>query len=361
MFSLLEERSESVADYHAGQMAQMRGGTWLGSPQSIEAAVSVTVVQAAVRLVSGQIARAPMYVLHPDGTSDEPPEWLLQPDPEDTCANTISQMVMSLMLDGNAYALITGRDASGPLSIRVLNPRMVDVSRPSPEAPLEYRVQNGGQLMLVPRHRVIHAKGMCYPGDDKGVGPITFGARLMGLAVAETNYAALRFHPGDRGPAIPEYVVETDAALSQDQANRIVKQIKKKVTGQERGPLFLHSGARAKVLELSAQDLELIVSRKFSDVQLCTMMGVQPHLLGVQVENSMTYSNVLMDQLGFKTFTLEDWANRLGAGLALRTLPRGDVLKFDLDELSRDLAMPGATLEIDGAAQTAKFTSQGGG
>ena len=349
------------------QQAPANPAVWTGPPGSgilggvfpLEAALQITVVQACIQLVSGQIARAPIYVEHPDGTSDAPPDWLLQPDPEETLADTISQMVMSLMLDGNAYAWITARDPGSiaPRSIMVLSPSEVGVTRPTPLGRREYRV-NGE---VVPSDRVIHVKGQCLPGADTGIGPIEYGARQMALSRAETHYATARFAPGDRGPGIPEYVVETDGKLTQEQADGIVKQIKESVTSTERGPVVLYGGAKAKVLEFSAAELELIVSRKFSDVQLCTLMGVQPHLVGVQVENSMTYSNVLMDQQGFKVFKLEDWANRLGAGLALRTLPRGDVFKFDLDELTRDLMMPGATLEIDGTAQTAKFTSQGAG
>ena len=356
MFSL-QERSASAEEYRDNWLAEVWSPAARLGVQSVEGAMSVTVVQACVNLVAGQIARAPIYVEHPDGTSDEPPEWMIQPDPEETLASVIWQMVMSLMLDGNAYAWITARDEMlAPRTLKVLNPREVQVFRPDEGGMLRYMVRG----VEVPRFDMIHAKGACFPGADKGMGPISYGAALMGLSLAERNYAALRFHPGDRGPGIPEYVVETDAKLTQDQANSIVRQIKDKVNGVERGPLFLHSGAKAKALELSAAELELIVSRKFTDVQLCTMMGVQPHLVGVQVENSMTYSNVLMDQLGFKTFTLEDWANKLGAGLALRTLPRGDVFRFDLNELAADLALPGGSMEIDGTAMTAKIT-QGGG
>ena len=328
-------------------------GSGLGG-YPMESAMQITVVRACALKVAGAIARAPIYVEHPDGTSDEAPDWLVQPDPETTCSDVVSQMIVSLMLDGNAYAFVTRRRSGSvePESIMVLSPREVGVTRPTVGGLLEYRV-NGE---VVPRDRVIHAKGMCLPGDIVGSGVLIHGARLMALATAETNYAALRFARGDRSPGIFEYALKSPAALKQEQADAVVRDIKRKADGQSRGPVFLHSGMDVVKLEFSSQELELISSRKFTDVQLCTMMGVQPHMVGVETENNQTYKNVLMDMQGFKVFTLEDWANRLGTGLAAKTLPRGDVLRFDLDELSADLAMSGTTMDVDASAMTAKIT-----
>ena len=363
MFSLLERGSElrhdvvDPADWTGVVFSQSgsSGGAFGAYP--MEAAMQITVVRACLAKVSGAIARAPIYVEHPDGTSDEAPDWLVQPDPETTCSDVVTQMVVSLMMDGNAYAYITRRQMGSiePESIMVLSPREVGVTRPKVGGPLEYRV-NGE---VVPRDRVIHAKGMCLPGDIVGSGVLQHGAQLMALSRAETNYAALRFATGNRSPGHFEYAVKTPSQLKQEQADAVVADIKRKANGQSRAPIFLHSGMDVVKLEWSSQDLELIASRRFTDVQLCVLMGVQPYTVGVETESNQTYKNVLMDMQGFKVFTLEDWANRLGTGLAAKTLPRGDVLRFDLNELSADLAMASTTMDVDATAMTAKITQNG--
>ena len=100
------------------------------APQALS---GITVVWRCISLVAGQIASLPLVVERLDGSVGELPPWLRQPDPEWTLENTISDMVVSLMTDGNAFVLIGSRDSMGrPSSFRVLDPLSVQVRRADP-------------------------------------------------------------------------------------------------------------------------------------------------------------------------------------------------------------------------------------
>ena len=76
------------------------------------------------------------------------------------------------------------------------------------------------------------------------------------------------------------------------------------------------------------------------------MMQVPAHLVNVQTENSMTYSNVRNDMISLAAFGLENWAAKLSAGLSRTLLPRGKRLVFDLDDLFRRLWMMVGTQSV---------------
>ena len=338
------------SEWTAAVWALQRGSGAHGSATrswSPEAAMSLTTVQACIALVAGKLATLPLFVTDvrgEPGNREELPFWLEQPDPEQTREDTITQMVCSLMTDGNAYALVTSRYYHGePSSIKVLHPTDVTLSRPQRDGRLEYRV-NGS---LVDRDDIVHARGMMYPGSDIGVGPITYGARLVGAALHEAEYVARRFDDKGFGAAVPDGVIESDNTLTQQQSKDIDKQVNAAVGGLRRGVLILDGGLHYKQLQFSAREMELIASRKYTNVELCSMMQVPAHLVNVQTENSMTYSNVRNDMIALAAFGLENWAGKLGAGLSRTLLPRSKRLVFDLDDLFRRLWMMVGTGEIN--------------
>ena len=302
-----------------------------------ESLLQVTVAQACVSLLSDQIATAPMYVQRPDGSRAEPPAWLAQPDPEQSCCDTVTQLVVSLLTAGNAYAVITSRGAGAmPTSIKVLSPTDVVLSRWQDSHRLRYQVCGS----YVPLQDMIHVRGLTLGGYDIGVGPVSYGARLMGIAGREADYAALRFDQSGNGAAIPDYFIESDQPISSEQAKRVGRQLQAKAGGLQRGPLVLDAGMKARRIEFTAEELELIVSRKFTDTQICSMFGVPPHLVAVQTENSMTYSNVRDDMTALVALQLKPWGRRISTGLSPHLLPAGHMLGFDFSELTRDLSMP---------------------
>ena len=337
--ALQERRGMDSGSWNAAVWSLQRGSGAYGHSTrrwTPEAAMSLTTVQACIAMVAGKLSTLPLYVEDMSGNREELPSWLHQPDPDMTREDTITQMVCSLMTDGNAYALITSRYFHGePSAIKVLHPLEVMLSRPAKSGRLEYRV-NG---TLVDPADIVHVRGMMYPGSDIGVGPITYGARLVGAALHEAEYVARRFDDRGFGAAVPDGVIESADPLTTEQAKRIDAQVSERVGGLKRGVLVLDGGLHYRQIQFSAREMELIASRKYTNVELCSMMQVPAHLVNVQTENSMTYSNVRNDMIALAAFGLDSWSTRLAGGLSVRLLPRGKRLVFDLDDLFRKLWM----------------------
>ena len=358
MFSLQERQSVS------GPSAQWTADVWsnLRSPMSHfqvsplprmapEQMLAVAAAQACITMISNQIAAAPIFLESTDDegvvTREPAPSWLEQPDPDNTCCDVVTQLMTSLLTAGNAYAYITMRDGFfRPRGVKVLHPTQVSVERKG-DGPMRYRV-NGE---LVRTEDMVHVRGLMFGGTDVGIGPISYGARLMGMANAQEGYAGARFDSSENGAAIPAYFIGTDQAVSEDQAKGVVRGVRQVAAGSATAPVVLPLGMKPMRVELTAEELELIVSRKFTDNQICSMMNMPPYLVGVPSENTMTYSNVRDNMLALVVFTLKPWARRLSAGLA-PLAPPGKSLRFDLMSLTKDLAAT-TTMTVDANAMTA--------
>ena len=121
----------------------------------------------------------------------------------------------------------------------------------------------------IPRADMVHARGMMYPGADIGVGPITYGARLISAASLEAEYVARRFSDNGMGAAVPDSVIEADGPVTSDQTKKIGQQISARSGGLNRGPLVLDGGLKFKQIQFSAREMELIASAASTRMSSC--------------------------------------------------------------------------------------------
>ena len=162
-----------------------------------------------------------------------------------------------------------------------------------------------------------------------GRGPLVYNREAIGLAIAQEQSAGERFVSG----ALPDGVLHADGELTDDQAADLKQAFIAGNGGRQRGPAVLSGGVKYQPLEFSSVDMELLDSRRFSQLQICSMFGVPPHLVGVP-SSSKTYSSVTQDSQSFVRFTLRPWLTRLEEALSL-LLPPGVHARFDLDSLLR--------------------------
>jgi phage portal protein BeeE len=129
-----EERSiDKMALWAQGEAEEW--GIHAGVSVNQSTALAVTAVYACVRILSGAIAGLPADAFRKRNGDRElvprQPGWLSIPNPENTWFELAEEVMTSLLLDGNAFVIITARDMLGfPSEIWTLNPRTVDVKRP---------------------------------------------------------------------------------------------------------------------------------------------------------------------------------------------------------------------------------------
>ena len=358
MFSLLEERT--ATDDWLSAIWSASGSSWQSGfgattlPRiAPEQVLAIPAAKACISLISDQIAVAPQFV-EAEGADGEVviepiPRWMEQPNPENTCCDVTTQLMTSLLTAGNAFGYITRRDGFGrPSSMQVLYPLDVGVERDDAGF-LRYRVHGE----VVRTADVVHVRSLMFGGADVGVGPISFGARTMAVANAQDHYAGARFDSSDNGAAIPAYFLGSDQAISENQAKEVVRGIRRIAAGKATAPAVLPYGMKPMRVELTAEELELLVSRKYSDGQICTIYGVPPFLVGVPSDNDQTYSNVRDHMLHLVAFVLRSHARRLSAALSPKLLPPGKTLVYDLHDLAKDLMQTAMSMTVDAQAMTA--------
>ena len=286
--------------------------------------LSHVVANRCVSIISDQIGALPIHAER-NGEPIPTPPVLSRPELDRTRSEFIAAAVTSLLVNGNAYILAGRRDSLGyPQNVVLLDPEAVDIKTVG--GAIQYRA--AGQL-LSPED-LVHIRGFCLPGHLRGFGPLDQTPQAIAQALAGDQYAAQSFMTG----AIPDGVLYSENEITADQAAELKNAWIAGNGGRQRGPAVISGGVKYERLEYSAADLELLDSRRYSALNICTLFGVPAHLVQVETTSSNTYSSVSQDLQAFVLLTLRPWIVRLEEGLS-DLLPRGQRAVFNLDSLLR--------------------------
>ena len=305
--------------------------------QAITGPISVTrdtllssvVANRCVALISDQIGAMPMHVER-NGERIPTPTLLRIPEPDRTYSEFMSAVVVSMLVNGNAYILLGARDSLGfPQAMVLLDPQAIQVTVVDGQP--VYRTSRG----VIPFEDVLHIRNFTLPGHVVGLGPLDYNRQAIAQSIAGDQYASGMFTTG----SVPDGVLMSDNELTSDQAVELKQAWIAGNGGRQRGPAVLSGGVKYQPLEFSSVDMELLDSRRYNALQVCTLFGVNPHLVGVPTTDSKTYSNVQQDSQFFVRFTLRPLAVKIEQGLST-LLPRGQRAQFNMDALLR-----AATLE----------------
>lgn len=303
-----ESRSMSFQDVW-GMGYDMSGlATKSGKPVNADTAMTVSAVYGSVRILSENISTLPIDTYTRNGSQRESyqprPEWLdFTVGPFDKIA-VMGQIMVSLLLDGNAY-VATYREATGAVVwMEVLDPKQVEPQRVGAEV----RYSVNGQPS-VDRYDILHITGMMMPGDIKGISPITASRESIGLSIAATEFGAAFFGNG----AIPGTVVEVPGQLSEQG----VKQLKSAWNEKHQGSGNAHrlavvtEGAKFSKITVDPDDAQFLQTRQFQVTDIARIYGVPPHLLA-DASGSTSWGSGLAEQnTMFVQQSLRPWVERI--------------------------------------------------
>lgn len=315
-------------------------------------ALQVSAVFGCVRLLSETIATLPLSTFSKRGGARREissPAWLDYPNAEPGGMGRIdilSQTVLSLLLDGNAFIAvrwqgpnIVGLDVVDPTKIRVhmvqLEPN--GVRRKVFEA---FDVDDDGNEVLLgwftPRD-VLHIPGMMLPGEFVGCSPITYARESIGLALASQKYGSKFFANG----AMPGAVVEVPGTMSEEGLSRAREAWRAANSGVDNAHrvALLTEGAKFSKVAMSPDEAQFLETRQFQVPEIARIFGVPPHLIS-DATNSTSWGSGLAEQnIAFSMFSLRPWLERIEAGLNrllfAETADRMKFVKFNLDEIKR--------------------------
>lgn len=332
----LETRATTFADVW-GRDAQEYGiGTAAGKHVTLDSAMGVSTVFACVRIISDNVSTLPLDIFNSgDGTRKpftDTPDWARFKDSPLSKIDLMSQVTVSLLLDGNAY-VATYRDATlRIIGLEVLDPAAVAVRKVNGQT--RYQI-NGGDLLT--RLDVLHIPGMMMPGAVKGMSPIAYARESIALSLSATEYGAAFFGNG----ALPGMTVEVPGELS----DVGIKQLKRAWNDTHQGAgnsnklAVLTEGAKFTKVTVNPDDAQFLQTRQFQVTDITRIFGVPPHLVG-DSSNSTSWGSGLAEQnTTFVQHTLRPLVERLETGLnfLVRSEGRPDTVfvKLTLDGLLR--------------------------
>ncbi|MFD5425217.1 phage portal protein [Streptomyces sp. NPDC127084] len=304
------------------------GGPRSGSISS-QRAMSLVPLFACVRILADSIASLPVQTYRKNGASREMltfvPSLLFQPAARDNLFEWLHKLVVSLGLRGNAYGLITQRDAFGfPTSIEWLNPDDVWVDELRPTMPVFY-----WQGHEVARELIVHIPWVVLPGKVVGLSPISHFARTIGVGLSATEYGLSWFDNGGTPPSVLKNSAKT---VTPDDSAEISDRLSARI--RSRKPLVLGSDWDFTALQVNPEESQFIETMRLNASQIAAIYGVPPEMVGGDSGGSMTYANVEQNAINFANFTLRPWLSRIETKLSA-LMPGREFVKFNVDAMIR--------------------------
>jgi HK97 family phage portal protein len=290
--------------YNTFQLAAWGAGMRI-TPDTVK---RIAAAQACTRIIARNIAMMPkkVYTTTDRGkrlATDCPEYQLLYSRPNDrqTSYEFFEMQQGHFELSGNAYAE-KKMDRRGvtqmllPMHPARVTPEILTNGR------MRYKyndpLTNGTRVLV--QEEVFHLRNW---SDDGYVGQSTVSmcADIFGVALAAQDYTA-RFFQNDAKPGL-YFQPEAGGPKFKDQAAKeeFRENWRKAQTGKNRHKVaIIPPGLVLKEFGIKPIDAQLLDARKFSRIEICSLFGVPPHLLG-ETEKAATYASVEQFNIMFAT------------------------------------------------------------
>lgn len=326
----LEQHTEMPTEQRTIETLPWSYGGSIGSAVvTQERALSLAPVFAAVRILAGTVSTLPLKAYRRSGDQRVPmgslPQLFAQRADEGSLVPWLHECMVSLVLRGNAYGLITARDGFGfPTGIEWLNPSDVTVDDyRSTIRPVWY--WKGRE---VPRDDVVHIPWFKIPGRVEGLSPIAAHAAMIGLGLHSREYGSTWFENGGFPPGTFQNVAQTVPSEVADAAKaRITSAIR---TGQ---PLVYGSDWKYDPISVPPNEAQFVEAMRMNANDVAAVYGLPPEDVGGSRGGSLTYSTVELNQLD-RTLAIRPWLVTLEHKFA-SLLPERQYVRFNADAIVR--------------------------
>lgn len=264
-----------------------------------DAALGLPALYGGVKLLSDNIASMPLRVylsqLGRDGYPGKRmwtgPSIFEQPSVIGTTFSWINTMMVSLLLQGNAWAWVTGRDNYGfPTGLEWIPPNDVYVHEQEDEHswnPLRAKVFAFGREVAWhgPDAEVFHVAGLPMPGRIEGISPLrqfalTFLAGTEAQRYGTDWYASGGFPPG----TFQNAEIEVDKEQAAEMRAELVKSLRR------REPLVYGRDWDYKPVTVPPSEAQFLESMQMNATHVATILNVPPDRIGGTRGDSLTYN-----------------------------------------------------------------------
>ena len=311
-------------------------GNLAGTSINSDSAFQVNAIFSAVSLISDTISTLPIDAfISRDGARfafRPKPSWVDQPDIDIPRQAFYSQVITSLLLDGNAFIRVYSNRKGEVVNLVTLNPTTVDIVR-NGIGRLQFNVT--GEDKPLSSDEVIYIPDLLRPGQIRGVSRIHALKENFGLALALEKFAATFFGSGTNLAG----VIEFPGNLTQEQADNLRGGFDSRHSGWSRSNRtgVLSGGATFKPTQIDPQSSSLIESRRMAVEDVARAFNIPPHLLGLP--GTMAYASVEENNRAWLTTSISPMVQKIEGAISplMKRSPGGEnaYIKFNMDALLR--------------------------
>ena len=226
--------------------------------------------------------------------------------------------MVSLLLRGNAYGIVTGRSGS------TLLPAQVDLAHPdrlgvtvTPDGRVQYRL-NGKELDPAD---VWHVRAYTFPGTVLGLSPVEYARQTIGLGLAAEKFAGQYF-----ADPVPTGVIYSDRDPGKDGAKALQERWMASRRAN-RAPAVLH-GARFEPLSVNPEESQFLGTIDANTNAIARLYGVPPEMIAGTTAGPLAYTSPEMRSLDLLTYTVRGWLVRLENAISA-LLPSTQYVRFN--------------------------------
>ena len=297
-----------------------------GATVSPESSKRSSAVYACMRLIAGAISLLPLPVYERSATgrqrADHDVWWLLneQPFPAMTSAAFWDWIICSMLLRGDGLAQII-RKPNGAVEGFMPLPRESVVIEKRGHL-LAYYVDAGDRKYGLAQDDVLHFPGFGFNGL-RGESVISYAARQsIGTALSADEFAAGYFARG----AAPSVAVSFPQGVSptKEQMQALREQFDEVYGGVKKahGTMVLPNGGKLEPVTLTAEDSQLLETRKFQVIDIARAFGVPPHMIGETSASTSWGTGIEQMSIAFVRYTLGPYLTRIEQELNRKLWPR---------------------------------------
>lgn len=327
--NLFERRGSYQTLFGSGMLFDRPSAS--GMTVTEDTSLRLSAVYACVRLISDTISTLPydQYIRRDGQRFPFRPKdsWVDRPATEMPKTTFWKQIIVSLLLDGNAFVLVT-RSGNEIVDLTPLNPKQVRVERR--DGRKVFILNN--ETVLGP-NRVLHLTEMLMPGEVRGVSRIMQAKESLGLGLALEEYAAQFFGNG----AYAGGVLEFPDKLSPEQR----KEIRDTWNAVHQGPRRAHrvgmlwGGGKFNPLTVDPTASQLVDQRKFAVEEIARIFRVPPFMLGVSENAAMAFASIEQQQLFFRQHTIQPYVEMLEDHFQMLLENPSSFIKFNMSSIVR--------------------------
>jgi len=296
-------------------------------------ALGLPALYACVRLLADSLASLPIkvYTRNPSGTRHairyNGPSIFDQPSVTGTTYDWLFTMMTSLLLQGNAWGFITGRDGFNfPTGIEWIPPEDVTCidDEMQPWNPLRTRIYVYGRL--TGRDELFHVKAFALAGRTEAISPLRAFAMTVLAGIEAQRYGTDWYRAGGFPPGhFKNSSIEIDSEQAEEIRSMLVS------TMRRREPLVYGADWTYEPITVPPSEAQFVEAMRMNATHMASVYGLPPDRVGGTRGDSLTYSTQEQGTLQIIE-ALRPWMVRLEHAF-FQLIPASRYVRFDSDAL----------------------------